>query len=325
MASGSSGVADAGTAHGAEGMAAGSPAVVGRVFTMDDLALISQAQKQERGHDQPWALNNQALKCLRWVNEDPVGVPTCRRWEFDFAGLLTIGVMDHDVKGPGFSLTAAACVGQSQFWSPAQFLSQLRSSSVEEFGLKEHGVKQLTFECMPGSLDKLRLLAAQQAGDPFPAGATPPIWDFVLTRGDGEQYALHPRHHKFKCDVKKHSGEVGRGTGPAREKIKQWKARTYDEVVMGFYEEGLDPARDEHRRKHLESQRKGGASSAAAGPASAAAAASAAAGPSSAAAAASSAAPPPWATPDRYRGYYVYWHKDADAWAYHDGHGWQWW
>ena len=99
MASGSSGVADAGTAHGAEGMAAGSPAVVGRVFTMDDLALISQAQKQERGHDQPWALNNQALKWLRWMGEDPVGVPTCRRWEFDFAGLLTIGVMDHDVKG----------------------------------------------------------------------------------------------------------------------------------------------------------------------------------------------------------------------------------
>ena len=212
---------------------------------------------------------------------------------------------------------------------------------MEELGLKEHGVKQLTFECMPGSLDKLRLLAAQQAGDPFPAGATPPIWDFVLTRGDGEQYALHPRLQKFRCDVKKHSVEVGRGTGPARENIKQWKARTYDEVVMGFYEEGIDPARDEHRRKHLESQRKGGAPSAAAGSSSAAAAASAAAAPSPAAAAPSSAAaaassaaaglwpsgpaPPPSATLEWYRGYSVCWHGDVGAWAYHDGHDWQWW
>ena len=253
--------------------------------------------------------------------------------------VTAIRVMSPDEQGPGFSFSAATCVGQEQSWSPAQFLTQLRASSVEELGLKEHGVKELTFEPMPGSLDKLRVLAAQQAGDPFPEFARPPIWDFVLTRGDGEQYALHPRLGNFQCDVKQYSGEVGRGTGPAREKSNQWKARTYDEVVMGFYEEGLDPARDEHRRKHLESQRKGGASSAAAGPASAAAAASAAAGPSpaaaaassaaagpsSAAAAASSAAPPPWATPDRYRGYYVYWHKDADAWAYHDGHGWQWW
>ena len=264
------------------------PAVVGRVWSMDDLALISQAQEK-----QSWSANNEALKWFRWMSEDPPGVPTTRRWEFDFAKVATIGVMSRDDKGPGFSFTDAVCVGQEQFWSPAQFLTQLRPSSVEELGLKEHGVKQLTFECMPGSVDKLRLLAAKQANKPFPDGAEPPIWDFVLTRGDGEQYALHPRHQKFKCDVKKHSGEMGRGTGPAREKIKHWKWRAYDEVAMGLYEEGLDPARDEHRRKHLASQRQGGAPSAAAGSSSAAAAASAAAAPSPAAAAPSPAAAAP--------------------------------
>ena len=168
MASGSARAADAteaGLSNAAVEAAAGSPAVAEILSSMDDLARIAKSQLVG-GHAQQWALNNQALKYYRWIGEEPVGVPIASRSrvEFDLTQLATIGAMERAAKGPGFSFTAPSCVGRFLSWSPAQFLSQLRSSSVEELGLEQHKVKQLTFERKPDSRDFWRMTAAKQDG-----------------------------------------------------------------------------------------------------------------------------------------------------------------
>ena len=327
--------------------AASASAVAEKVWTLEELSNI--AREQEKDFKQPWKLNNTALKYMRWAGEKPEGVPLkdgyC--WNVPIDIVVEIGEMEHDAKGPGFSFDSPAVAGKMQRWSATQFLASLRPDTIAALELKEHGISKLECAHIPNSLDKMRVAAAKQLGKPFADDVKPPIWDFILTRGDGERFCIHPSQANYKCQFRKFvEGDDWRGHG--RGGVKQWKQNAYGDTVHGLYEEGLDPVRDEHRRKHLEWLRSGGTTPAVVGPqqpqqqdqtpaaapaaaasaAAPAAAASAAAPTASPAAAAASTAPAvagrkvaPSPTTEhviRYRSDIWYWHENEGAWVVFD-------
>ena len=235
-------------------MAAAS-AVAERVFTWEELLEIAGSRPTQK-----WALNSQALKYTRHLGEDPPGVLKEDRVECQFGldQVVCIGEMEHSLWGPGFSFDSPAVAGKMLRWSPAQFLTQLREDALDTLGLRQHGVRKLV--CLPfeKSVDKMRLTAAIQAGQPFADGVVPPLWDFVLTRGDGVMFALHPSFKGFKCRISPLEGlQVRRAQAEARG-VRAWELDQYPVRGHGRYQEGDDLVRDQHRRLHLEKNKAHG-------------------------------------------------------------------
>ena len=206
---------------------------------------------------QEWRLNSQALKYARHLGEEPAGVlKTPRAWmEFELDKLNAIGAMEHDKSGPGFTFASTAVAGNMVDWSPAQFLTQLRSDTLKNLELKTHGVQRLVCLAFENTVDKMRLHAAKQGGQPFEHGIAPPIWDFVLTRGDGVMFAMHPSWSNFKCKVSQltDSRQLREQLTETR-KLRDWVAQCYPIRGHGLYQEGQDPIRDVHRKNHLASK-----------------------------------------------------------------------
>ena len=249
----------------ASSAAPASSAVAEKIWSLEELSAL--AKEQEKDFKQQWKLNNTALKYMRWAGEKPEGVPLedgyC--WVVPIDIVVEIGEMEHDAKGPGFSFDSPAVAGKMQRWSATQFLANLRPDAIAAMELKEHGVRKLECAHIPNSLDKMRVAAAKQLGKPFADDVKPPIWDFILTRGDGERFAIHPSQANYKCQFRKFvAGDDWRGYG--RGGVKKWQQNAYGDAVHGLYEVGLDPVRDEHRRKHLEWLRSGGTAPAVTGP-----------------------------------------------------------
>ena len=232
-----------------------TPTVVG----WQQLLNIALKQKAE-GRGQPWKRNNSALKYMRHSSEDPCGVVIPAQMNgFDCAldDVLSIVKIQHDHTGSGFSF-APEVSGEREGWSPAQFITALRDDLVCKLELKTNCVQKLM--CVPFDvIDRKRLHAAKQQGCPFQKGATPPLWDIVLTRGDGVRFALHPNFNDPKCGHRKLcdslSGDGTQNAGP--EKLKNWKQRHYPGSGHGWYEEGHDLVRDQHRLNHLAGKRPG--------------------------------------------------------------------
>lgn len=203
-----------------------SSAVADRVFTLAELRDIAARQ----GPRQPWRLNSQALKFFRWAGEDPVGVPVDARRTvaLPLDGVQAIGVMEHAARGPGFSFDAPAVAGQFVDWSPAQFVLALRPDVVQALGLEEHGVRFLSVH---GSalVDKHRLAAARQAGQAFGRGVQPALWDFILTRGDGAHFALHPSHGSTRCSYAElNDARFDLRVLAARGGVRHWERHVYE-------------------------------------------------------------------------------------------------
>ena len=234
--------------------AVASSAVAERIFTWEELLDISRQVPT-----QPWRLNSQALKYFRHMGEDPPGVlkgdSTVHTTVIRIGDMMRIGVMAHDGSGPGFTFDAPAVAGKTVEWCPAQFLTQLRPDAVATLGLQEHGVRQLICTPFDKVVDKMRLIAAQQAGQPFGDGVLPPLWDFVLTRGDGVFFALHPSWKGFKCKIAQFNDAVqARCAAAGYGGVRAWEREAYPIRGHGLYQEGQDPVRDEKRKLNLEAK-----------------------------------------------------------------------
>ena len=234
----------------------GASAVAERVYQWQELVAIAGLSPLQR-----WSLNSQALKYTRYLGEEPEGVLKSRLvfCEFALDQVVSIGEMEHDNSGPGFTFDSPAVAGKMVDWSPAQFLTQLRPDVLKQLELEKHGVRKLFCLAFLESVDKMRLTAAKQKGKPFDKGVVPPLWDFVLTRGDGVMFAMHPSWKNFKCKVsqlKDHS-TIQRVQSCQTRKLRDWVAECYPIRGHGLYQECQDPVRDEHRRNHLASKRKG--------------------------------------------------------------------
>ena len=103
----------------AQGPAA-SPAVAGKIWSWDDVKVIAESTKTGKCGKQLWAVNNQALKYIRFTGEDPIGVPRPDRMCSTIAldDVFSVGQMEHAQKGPGFSFDAPAVAGGSHALEP---------------------------------------------------------------------------------------------------------------------------------------------------------------------------------------------------------------
>ena len=291
-----------------------------KLWTWADLqGIVAQQPKQV------WHVNSHALKYARFLGEDPPGVPKANGilGPFDFDELTKIGAIEHARKGPGFFFDTPAVAGRFVDWSPAQFLTNMRPDTLAKLGLQDHGVKKLVCWAFPESTDLKRMTAAKQGGQTFGPGVTPAVWDFILTRGDGEVFALHPDWSGNKVGIMKMSEATQRRAAQASEglKIRHWIHDSYPELGHGRYQEGLDEVRDEHRRRQLEQhgRRRGAASSASQSPglAPGEAASSAVAEPAP--------RPPGWRWDEQtYKGYRVVWDIHFSCWMWWDDSCQQW-
>ena len=225
-----------------------------RVFTWDELVEIAQ-----RSPLQAWSLNSQALKFVRWMCEQPPGVIKGNGiLPLPLEHLVLIGKIEHAAKGPGFSFDSPAVAGQFEDWSAAQFITQLRPDALRGLALVSLGVKKLDLVGFPDSVDKMRMTAAMQGGVQFGGDVIPPLWDFVLTRGDGATFCLHPSWRGYKCKVTQiTSQDVERRLRVSHKGgVRAWDLASYPIRLHGRYQEGLDLVRDAHRKNQLQKQRE---------------------------------------------------------------------
>ena len=117
------------------------PAVAGRpVVTIEEI----------RGSgEQPWHLNNTALKNIRAQAESPAGWPNCRRFPlFDMDPLPIRKVIR--TRGPTFTLDGPVCE-----WSWRKMLNGLKKPELEQL-VGTHGVQDIWLGYRPGSYDRKR-------------------------------------------------------------------------------------------------------------------------------------------------------------------------
>lgn len=234
--------------------AASAAAEADRVFTWEELVEIAGCEPL-----QAWSANSHALKFGRWVSEEPAGVVKGSGiLPLPLDRLVLIGQIEHAEKGPGFTFTSPAVAGQYVKWSAAQFITQLRPDALKALGIVGLGVKQLDLVAYPNVVDKMRLTAARQGGQQFAEGIRPVVWDFVLTRGDGVTFALHPSWKGHTCKVSPMTEEDTQRRLEASNatKVRAWDLSCYPLQLHGLYQEGKDLQRDLHRQNHLQSQRR---------------------------------------------------------------------
>ena len=111
--------------------------------------------------NQPFKLNNTALKWIRDTHEDPPGCPTQECVDLTALDPLQIGVLERD-QGMSYSFQGDA----TQPWSWRQMLNGLRADILET--IVGNGVVRITCEAMKGSSDHKRNHAAKKAGQPYP-------------------------------------------------------------------------------------------------------------------------------------------------------------
>ena len=260
-----------------------SSAVAGRVFSWQELLDIAARQQ----FVQPIRRNNHALKYYRHLGEEPTGVLRDAEGvvlQLDLDAVLCLKDIQHDAQGPGFSFDAPALAGRFVNWSPAQFVTHLRDDYVGTMGLQTHGVWRLEVAGLPGAVDTHRSVAAKQLGQAFGRGVRPPLWDFIITGGDGVQWALHPPWRSKGKSL--HMAELTPEVLEARKRAVHCKVRDWEHQVYQ-----LAPGR--LRQKLAARGSVGTGSSAVAGPRSSGASASSA--PAAPGAASASAPAPPLA------------------------------
>ena len=172
-----------------------SPAVAGQKQTLTDLQKIADTQVSKNTK----VANNQYLKWARYQGEEPRGVPTnVGSVVLDLGTVFDMGCLYHEKKGPWFSFTDSSVEGKFESWSPAQFITGLPKERLTEMKLDTEGVLSLEICCDNTIIDFNLKHAMKNTEHPYPKDVDPPMWDFVLTRGDGVQFLLHPSYKKDK-------------------------------------------------------------------------------------------------------------------------------
>ena len=92
-----------------------------------------------------------------------------------------------------------------QEWSWRKMLNSLRDDLLQKI-VGPEGITAVLCMPLPDSYDIKRVYAARKTGKHFDGGIRPPIWDFVLRRGDGAFVRLHPNLTKrtFEYQVADH-------------------------------------------------------------------------------------------------------------------------
>ena len=152
------------------------------------VAEIKQAGKQD------WVLNNAALKSIRDSHEMPIGSPWAEGidlWPYDEYNIHTL------VKGEE---EAYELVDPELPWSWKKMLNAMEDRTLRHIV----GVGVVGIVCMPllDSVDGRRLHAWRKQKVTVPRGAPVPIWDFVVSRGDGSRITFHPNLTKETVSYK---------------------------------------------------------------------------------------------------------------------------
>ena len=145
-----------------------------------------------RSPKQDWKLNSTALKHIRAANEvdySPV-VERVDLFDTDPYDILTLS----RTKGVDYSLGPPL-----QPWSWRGMLKSLREDTKRQ--IVGDGVIDVWCAPLPGSYCMKRQTALREIGTQIPPGATIPIWDFFVLRGDGVLHRFHPSYTNTKVGI----------------------------------------------------------------------------------------------------------------------------
>ena len=90
---------------------------------------------------------------------------------------------------------------------------------------------------IPNSYDHKRHHAANEVGNPYPAEAPVPIWDFVITQQGGRQLRIHPSLKKGTVEISAIS-QPAQSIAPKAGKGRSDGPGTYRGMLSQAYEEG---------------------------------------------------------------------------------------
>ena len=181
---------------------------------------------------QAWDLNSTALKHIRDTNEDPPGNPTVENVDLSQTDTMQIPTL-YRTTGEAYELRPPY-----QEWSWRKMLNSLSDDLLQKI-VGPEGITAVLCMPLPGSYDIKRENAFRKTGKHFDAGIRPPIWDFVLRRGDGAFVRLHPSLTKRKIEY--HVASELRGTypteGPSRGSGRSDGRGTFKRFLNTSYED----------------------------------------------------------------------------------------
>ena len=190
-----------------------------------------------RSPKQAWALNSNALKHIRDMNEED-GTPTTIKVDLfsdDPFDILTLR------KGKGMEYEL---VPPRKPWSWRGMLNALRDDTKKV--IVGEGVTDIWCAPLHGSYDHKRSHAFKKTGKPIPQGPLP-IWDFFVRRGDGAVHRFHPSMTNTKVGYNMVDDNdtyptvpqtKGRGNSDGRGTYRSFVNASYDSIGHGS---GLPP------------------------------------------------------------------------------------
>ena len=179
--------------------------------------------------------DSQALKWFRSEGEDPVGVPKVDSVEMDMASMtMEMRSMLHARKGTRYEFSEDP--SHTDQWSWRHFLSRIQAPPPAWI---EHGIARVACVPIPESYDHNR--AANHKGS-FGPEVKPPIWDFLVEAGNGEEVFLHPRWGSSKIEIRKHGGQKNLAAVPKKGIGKSDGPGTYKRMTRPVYDERLAAA-----------------------------------------------------------------------------------
>ena len=100
-------------------------------------------------------------------------------------------------KGLWHSFKEPAVVGKKQMWSPCAIHHGIAAGHAPRDGAGAICVRCLEIMCNDNVVDKNILMAMKSTKTLYPSVLKPPLWDFVMTCGDGVRISLHPEAERW--------------------------------------------------------------------------------------------------------------------------------
>jgi len=153
------------------------------------MAALQMADIVRERRASSWDSHNDAVKSLRHqILQNQLG-----EIELPMDGDVEARRVEHDAKGPGFSITDSPTP-----WSWKSMLAALKPADLEK--VVGHGIVSASVKRRHGSYDHVFAAVAVDKGWSWPGSDTepPPIVDFAFRRVDGSTVLVHPRRGKKK-------------------------------------------------------------------------------------------------------------------------------
>ena len=198
-------------------------------YTMAQLRAFEATMTHLRTTPHSTALNSTALKWIRDTNEDPPGFPTVECVDLTNGEVIWIGQLLRD-KGMEYSFDKTILQPWSWQLMILGFSPDLQDRMIGP------GLAQICCKPFEGSYDHKRHHAAREAKRPYPADAPVPIWDFCITRVDGEMIRFHPSLKGGKVQISNVSQP--RANPPYKGKGRSDGPGTYRAMLAEAYDGG---------------------------------------------------------------------------------------